>query len=75
MRNIALAIIAASLGFVSGCGCGHWQTCNRPGSMMTSDPEQAEWHRCLFGTRYVPVVAPCQFNNPNFFHGGDKKSE
>lgn len=56
MRKIVLVLIAA--GFVSpaGCGClGTWEDRNltRYGG-GGPDPDQSAWHKCLFGTRYLP---------------------
>jgi hypothetical protein len=56
MRNSALALVAVCLVLLSGCGCLE----NYEDRNLTRyggggpDPDQPAWHRCLFGTRFLP---------------------
>ena len=56
MRKLNVALVAAGFVFLSGCGCletwkdGGWPHYGGGGP----DPDQAGWHQCLFGTRYLP---------------------
>jgi len=57
MRIMGKATIAILLVTLAGCGCLEPISEGphiRAGA--TPDPEQSAWHRCLFGTRFVPVV-------------------
>lgn len=63
MRPFTL-LFACLVFLQTGCGClermaegTEVRTGARP------DPEQAEWHRCLFGTRYIPVLPPPAASN------------
>lgn len=63
MRSIAFALIAAALVFLAGCGSLDPLVVVHPGGSQP-DPKQAAWHRCLFGTRWVAVNPPQNYDSP-----------
>lgn len=57
MHNLAKFAIGAVLLAATGCGCLETITDGSPiRAGARPDPEQSPCNRCLFGTRYIPVL-------------------
>lgn len=56
MRNLGKAMVGLAFVALSGCGC--LERLNDGPYLLGGshpDPDQPEWHRCLFGTRRIPM--------------------
>jgi hypothetical protein len=60
MRYLMFVLTVAGVVAISGCGC-----LETSGSVLEyrvggggPDPNQAEWHRWLFGTTWLPALYP-----------------
>jgi hypothetical protein len=64
MRLIATALLVICLGPLAGCGCLETDVDQRIGG-GGPDPDQPAWHRCIFGTRYLPYTPPLERPEPD----------
>ena len=65
MRKIGTLLLTVLVIASSGCGCFEsYADRNLVTGGGGRDPNQPEWHRCLFGTTWLPAPPP-QYYFPN----------